>query len=168
MEEEQATSACISTVSMKLLPFWPADPHLWLAQVEAQFAIKGVTAQKTKFDYVVSSLSPEFATEVRNLLIHPPNDNPNDALKAQLIKRTATTDQHKLQRLLSTEELGDHRPMQLLRRMQQLVGDTPGLADRALLRELFLQRFPEVSVPSVHSTHLPIQTLQNLMTSVQR
>ena len=145
MEEQQATSSRVSAVSMKLPPFWPVDPHLWFTQVEAQFAIKGVTAQKTKFDYVVSSLSPEFATEVHNLLIHPPNDDPYeasyDALKIQLIKRTAATDQQKLQQL-STEELGDRRPTQLLHRMQQLVGDTPGLADEALHHELFLLRLP--------------------------
>ena len=61
---------------------------------------------------------------MRDLLIHPPNDDPYDALKTQLIKRTAATDQQKLQQLLSTEELGDRRPTQLLHRMQQLVEDT--------------------------------------------
>ena len=79
---------------------------------------------------------------MRDLLIHPPNNNPYDTLKTQLIKRTAATNQQKLQQLISTKKLGDHRPTQLLRRMQQLVGDPPGLADGALLCELFLQRLP--------------------------
>ena len=50
-------------------------------------------AQKTKFEYVVASLSPEYATVVRDLLLQPPNENPYDVLKEQLVKRTAASEQ---------------------------------------------------------------------------
>ena len=78
-------------------------------QVEAQFSTRSITAQKTKFEYIVASLLPEYATEVRNLLLQPPNENPNYVLKEQLVKRTATSEQWRLQQLLSTEELGDRK-----------------------------------------------------------
>ena len=90
-EEEGASSTgpTLAGVGIKLPPFWSADPEIWFVQVEAQFTTKGIVAQKMRYDYVVSSLTPEFAMEVRDLLLNPPAD--------------------------SGEELGDRKPTQLLR-----------------------------------------------------
>ena len=90
-------------------------------------------------NYIVASLSPEFATD---LILRRPADRPYDTLKQQLITRTADSEQRRLQQLFRSEELGDRKPSQLLRRMQQLLGDKAAAADGAFLRELFLQRLP--------------------------
>ena len=89
-------------------------------------------------------MSPEFAMEVRDLLLKPPTDTPYDILKAALIKRTTASEQRKLQQLISGEELGDRKPTQLLRRMRQLLGDKLGMSTDAnsFIREFFLQRLP--------------------------
>ena len=70
-----------------------------------------------KFDHVVSSLSPEFATEVRGLLMHPPEHILYEVLKTELTKRTSASEQHRIKELLSAEKLGDHTPSQVLRRI---------------------------------------------------
>ncbi len=80
-------SADVSAVNLKLPPFLSADPELWFAQVEAQFSCKRITSQKSKFDQVVTSLSPDYAAEVRDLLLKPPADSPYTTLKEQLTKR---------------------------------------------------------------------------------
>ena len=84
-------------------------------QVEAQFSI---TSQRTRYDYVVASLSPEFAAEVRDLILNVP-DRPYDTLKRELIQLTCPPEERRL-----------------------LLGDSVAVADRPLLRELFLQRLP--------------------------
>ena len=87
------TSTTVSVVNLKVPPFWPADPELWFAQVEAQFSCRCITSQRSKFDHVVASLSPSYVAEVRDLLLRLPADNPYTGLKEQL---TALSEQRRL------------------------------------------------------------------------
>ena len=93
--------AHVQAVSLKLPPYWPNDLQIWFPEVEAQFATRGIAAQRTRFDYVVANLTaPDIATERRDLILRPPEENPYDVLKPQLIKRTADSEQRRLQQLL--------------------------------------------------------------------
>ena len=129
-------------ISLKLPSFLPSDPEIWFAQVEAQITTRSISAQKTKYDYTVASLSPEFAAEVRYLILKVPDTDRYVKLKEQLIKCTAVSEQCRLQQSFNAEELEDWKPTQLLWCMQQLLGGKANTTDGSFLLQLFLQRLP--------------------------
>ena len=93
--------------------------------------------------YVVAALSKEFATEIRDLILNPPQKDAYLKLKDLLIKRTVASERKRIQLLFNAKELGDRKPTQLLRKMQQLMGDAAGPnLDNSFLRELFFQHLP--------------------------
>ena len=132
----------VAAVAVRLPPFWPANPRIWFVQVEAQFSRRGITTSRTKYEEIVCALPTEYATEIQDLLLDPPDDEPYEKLKQQLIARIADSERQKLRQLLTAEELGDRKPSQLLRKMQLLLGEKAKMIDSSLLRELFLQRLP--------------------------
>ena len=76
----------VRAVSLKLPEFWTDKPEVWFARVESQFGTKAITVDKTKFDYVVSSLDTTTAGEVEAILTDPPaGNNKYNSLKAALL-----------------------------------------------------------------------------------
>ena len=44
----------VQAVSVKLPPFWPRQPDLWLNTVEATFSLRGIKDDQTKFEYTLT------------------------------------------------------------------------------------------------------------------
>nr|VZI16794.1 unnamed protein product [Spirometra erinaceieuropaei] len=110
----------------------PQNLELWIARCETEFEACKTTRQETLFNHLQRCPPDEYAEELCDLLIHRPLEQPHEAL----VKRVAMTEERRLRQLLTGEELGDRKP-QLLRRMQQLVGDS-SLFETSILRQLFL------------------------------
>jgi hypothetical protein len=111
---------------MRVPPFWPEEPEIWFAQVEGQFAISGITADATKFNYVIGQLDSIYAKEVKDVIVSPPAERKYEKLKVELIKRLSASNEKKIKQLLIHEEIGDRKPSQFLRHLRSLAGaDVP-------------------------------------------
>merc|ERR1712024_77694 len=127
----------IQAASLKLPEFWTDKPEVWFARVESQFGTKQITVDKTKFDYVISSLDNATAGEVEPILKTPPAADKYDALKAALLAAFGKTQAQKDSELLAIMGLGDMKPTALLRRLQSLNSDPA-----TLFRAHFLALLP--------------------------
>ena len=121
------TSTTISVVNLKLPPFWPADPELWFAQVE--FLPPHHLQVRPHRSLTVAWLCERSPAQTASR-------QPLHSIEGAAHQSTALLEQC---RLFTGEELGDRMPTQLFCRMQQLLGDRPGI-DPSVLQELFLQR----------------------------
>ena len=45
-----------AAVSLKLPTFWSTQPKSWFCQAEAQFAIRKISEDETKYYYVIAAL----------------------------------------------------------------------------------------------------------------
>ena len=152
------TAQHVKHVALKLPPYWPKDPTLWFAQVESQFSIAKITKEETKFHHVVASLSSEAAAEVRDLILKPP-DKPYTTLKETLVQRTTESATQRLQKALTATEIGDAKPTQVLRMLQQqLDGMEP---PDNMLKQVFLQKLP-VTVRSIVAANSDVMDITQI------
>ncbi|XP_065177094.1 uncharacterized protein LOC135806829 [Sycon ciliatum] len=112
------------------------------AQAEAHFANHRITNPRAKYNVVVSSLAPEYAAEIRDLLLAPPAEEPYQVLKEALTTRTQKSDQARLRELLSTADIGDRGQPTKSRPPRSDACNSFWAVDPTVLRELFVQRLP--------------------------
>ncbi|XP_037956912.1 uncharacterized protein LOC119686404 [Teleopsis dalmanni] len=137
--ESELSEGNLSRVSVKVPPFWHERPEIWLAQIEAQFAVAAITRDVTKFNTVVAAIESSVIADVADAVLHPPATGKYNYLKNQIIERFGESEQRKIQRLLSEIELGDRRPSQLLNELTALAKDK---VSNEFLKSLWLQRLP--------------------------
>ncbi|KAJ8371613.1 hypothetical protein AAFF_G00306780 [Aldrovandia affinis] len=121
-------------VALKLPEFWQEHAAVWFAQAEAQFALRGITQEDTKYFYVVAALNSSTASRVLSLLQDPPEDDKYLALK-QLLLETFELSEPGVLKLLTLPGLGDSKPSELMDHMLTLLVRVVGAADVLAIRE---------------------------------
>lgn len=138
-----STPESTMAAAVSLPTFWPNRTELWFATAVARFdlAHPKIINEVTKFNHVLTVLSPEIADEVADLITNPDKREPYTKLKTAIIERTSLSESQKLKQLLAGQELGMRKPSQLLRHMRSLVHKSCNIKDE-VLKELFLQQMP--------------------------
>ena len=129
-----------NSVSIKLPHFWTAQPQLWIQQAESRITIHGITADETKYSYIVDALDQDTASRLLNLLSHPPKEDKYMAIKTRLLKPFDLTRRIRANKLLNMDHLGDRIHSALVDEMLSLLD---GHQPCVLFEHLFLNWMPD-------------------------
>lgn len=164
-ENEAAITPAVSRLAVRLPPFWPNNPALWFAQVEANFFYSGVTADATKFALVVSQLEQQYAAEVQDIVVAPPEVNAYERLKSELIRRVSASQEERIRQVLTQEDIGDRRPSQYLRHLRSKIDS--GTVPDNLLRTIWSSRLPpSVKAIIASQSEMPLDAVAELADKV--
>lgn len=115
------------------------DPVLWFVIFDELLAYAKITSDDSKYVRVLGALPPQTIQEVRDIIINKPPENAYKILKGALISRLSSTREAKLHQLLEREEMGDLKPSQFLRHLQELTGTEFSALE---LRTVWMSRLP--------------------------
>ncbi|PNF26385.1 hypothetical protein B7P43_G17346 [Cryptotermes secundus] len=82
METADSSSAELPRMAVRLPPFWPDRPAMWVAQAEAQFTLAVITSERIKFCHVIAHLDA-----VEDIITSPPERGPYTLLRTELVRR---------------------------------------------------------------------------------
>lgn len=135
--QEQSELSGVS-VGLRIPPLWRDKMRGWFAHFEAIMASqkKGDLAM---YELVLGVLERQDVDEIYDLLLRPPTTHKYQAIKARLLEVYEDSEQRNVQRVIAGMEIGDLKPSQLLRRMQNLAGDH---LSEITLRGMWLNQLP--------------------------
>ncbi|XP_047030497.1 uncharacterized protein LOC124637840 [Helicoverpa zea] len=116
IEEHQLSSISITA---RIPEFWKKSPRTWFIQAEAVLNPQKMS-DESKYQVLISKLPPDAVEQVTQILVDPPEKNKYETLKNKLIFIYQESEERQVKKLIGEMELGDQKPSQLLRKMQDL------------------------------------------------
>ena len=104
--DDEEVGGRLSAVSVKLPPFTESNPELWFGKAEAQFVLRGIKDDTTKFYHLYANLTEKAMNEIENLLLDPPKTEKVAAMRYKLIRKFGKSQYQKDSELLAIRSLG--------------------------------------------------------------
>lgn len=142
------TSDAVAAIALgnRIPKFWRDRPKLWFAQFESVLASLRV-GDEQKAQLLLTVLEKQELEQVSDLIDNLPATGKYEALKKRLRAAYEESPSRQLQRLLEEIELGDQKPSQLLRKMQNIA---KGKIPDETLKLLWINRLPANVRPMMH------------------
>lgn len=115
----------ISAVSLKLPPFWAKQAAVWFTTVAAQFSLRKITEDQTKFEYALTALDADAQERVADFFDDLPNPGTRYAAFKARVLDSFRVSQHERFASLVNLTVGDDTPSRLLDRMLGLYRPDP-------------------------------------------
>jgi hypothetical protein len=155
-QRQQAPPATRGIASVALSKFWPGSPANWFCNVEAQFAVRGVTDPVDKYYLVMAALTEPLMDLLDGLVPDEPDETSYATIKRALVAMHKLTAYQQVDRLMAMEPLGGRKPSELLAAMKKL---RPA-SDDAFFAWAFLQRLPrEIRVLLARDDHTDMRAV---------
>ncbi|GFW01727.1 uncharacterized protein TNCV_4086421 [Trichonephila clavipes] len=139
MFDEDSKNLEMSTVSIKIPPFWTDKPEIWFYQIEAQFQISRISLEETKFHYLVSQSEPKYVENIWHI-VNSKSDTKFTDSKNRLLSLFTESENLRIKRLLTGIEFGDMKPSQLLQKLKTVA--TCYISEN-LIKTLWLEKLSE-------------------------
>lgn len=132
----------IAAVTVKLPPFYRNNCEYWINQCQAQFAVRNITAQLTKFYYCVSVIDEGTALHIEDIVSNP-GETPYDDLCDRLREAFSLNNYQRAEALARYPPLADEKPSQLLAKLRALLPKNGDAHEECFIfRYFFLARLP--------------------------
>lgn len=139
---ENKTAFVEAATQIKLPQFWTCSPAAWFFQAEAQFNLKRITSDVSRYEHVITALPQDIVILVVDILQKPPTENKYETLKKSLLERTVDSEEKRLAQILSNNnELGDRKPSEFYRHLEILAGNS-AMVGKELLQNLWMRKLP--------------------------
>ena len=135
----------VGSVAIKVPDFWESDAKGFFVKLEHQFVLRNppVTADATKYSYLIQALTPAVRAELASFLDEPGTPGANYAnLKNELIKVYEKSHEVRAREVMAIRSMGDKSPEGLLRHMKKLLPDKKD-QESIFFKMYWLEAMPE-------------------------
>jgi hypothetical protein len=140
-QTQPAVPATTAAVAVKLPPFWVDNAEVWFLQAEAQFAIAGISSERTAFYHVLTALPQHVVVSVIDVVRSAATaTSPFTDLKNRLLGGYTQSKWARMFQLIHHPGLGDQRPSQLMDKMLALL--SAGTKPDEVFMGLYMDRLP--------------------------